>query len=202
MTAISSYIDSIARRVRDASNTGHTRAFVRDIFTRCSSVINYQQEYVYDTVTLTNGTANTALYRLEADIGIVSSIGDVEVGGDSLELVDPWRDLWKLSSTWLTDRASVPLAYAPIGRDLVALWPAPMVDIAITFTGVRGNFQAAAETEDNGLRDEDNDLIRELTTAILLFRQRDLDSIQGVITRLTGKLNVQRIETDMLMRLG
>ena len=202
MTAISSYIDSIARRVRDANNTGHSRAFVQDIFTRSAAIVNKQQEYVFDSVTLESGTAGVALYDLENQLGRVSEISDVEVNGDSLELVDPWRNLWKHSPTWLTDRAHVPVAYAPIGRGLVAIWPAPMADLAITFTGVRGNFQAASENEETGLRDEDNDVVRELAGAIILLRQRDLDSIQPVIGRMAAKLNIQAIETDMQGRLS
>lgn len=201
-TPISTYIDSIARRVRDASNTGHSRAFVQDIFTRCASAVNKNQEYVFDTVTVTQGTAGVVLYRLETQLGGISSIEDVEVNGDSLERVEPWRNLWKHSPTWLTDRANVPLAYAAIGRDLVAIWPSPLVDIALTFTGVRGDFQASSENEETGLRDEDNDIVRELTTTLLLLRQRDLDTSQATMSRVTGKLKIQMHESEMQGRLG
>lgn len=202
MTDIGTYIDSIARRVRDSSNTGHTRAFVQDIFTRCTSLTNSRQEYVFDTVTLSAGTAGKALYNVENELGGMSLVTEVEIDGESLNQVEPWKNLWKLSPNWLTDTSNIPVAWAAVGRDLVAIYPAPVSDISVAFTGVRGDFQALAETEETGLRDEDADIVKELTVALLLLRQRDLDMINMVVSRFSGKVNIQSKEIEELMRIG
>jgi len=194
MTTIGDHIDVIARRVRDASNTAHSRAFVRNIFTRAAAVINTQQEYLYDTVTLSVGTAGKALYTVETDLGEISRVAEVSVNDSILDEVKPWRDLWKISPTWLMDTASVPKAWAAIGRDRVAIWPAPSSDIAITFTGPRGRFPAGSDSLETGFRDEDDETVRELTVALLLLRQRDLDVIEPVLGRMAGKLGIQTKE--------
>lgn len=202
MSDLAALIDSISRRVRDASNTAHSRALIQDTITRCASAINTRQEYILDNVTLTVATAHKALYRVEAELGSLSRITEVAVYDDALEEVDPWRDLWKHSPTWLTDTSDVPLAWAAIGRDLIGIWPAPVSNIPVTFTGVRGTFQATLETEETGLREEDDDIVKELTQALILLRQRDLDLIQSAISRMAGKMNIQISELEYAMRLG
>jgi hypothetical protein len=202
MTDIATYIDSISRRVRDATNTAHSRDFIRDVFTRASSVINSRQEYIIDTVTITAGTKGKAIYTLEGDLGGISRLTEVEVNNESLEKVEPWRDLWKLSATWLTDTSDVPLAWAAIGRDRAAIYPAPLSNIPITFSGVRGSFQTLAETEETGLRDEDADIVREITVALILLRWRDLDMVKPILGRMGAKMNIQSDEISELMRLG
>lgn len=202
MGEIGDAIDSISRRVRDASNTAHTRAFIRDIYTRCASVINTRQEYILDNITRSTATGGKALYVVETEIGTFSRITEVEANGQALEEVDPWRNLWKLSPSWLTDTATAPLAWAAIGRDLLAIWPAPVSNVVLTFTGVRGTFQSSAETEETGLREEDDDIVRELATALILLRQRDLDMLQPTVSRMAGKMGIQMTEFTELMRLG
>lgn len=199
MSDIAASIDSISRRVRDASNTAHTRAFIQDIFTRSASIINSRQIYLTDDITLT-ATKQKAIYTVETELGGVSNITDVRLGQESLHHVDPWRNLWKLSATWLTDTSDVPLAWATIGRDRLAIYPAPISDIPITFIGTRGSFQAVVETEETGLRDEDDDIVRELTTALILLRQRDLDMVKPTVSRMAAKMNIQVNEIMDLMR--
>ena len=202
MTAISTYIDSISRRVRDEANTANTRDLIRDLFTRAASVINTRQEYLLDTVTVTSGTAGKKLYTVETEIGSFAKVTDVKIAEESLNHVNPWRNLWKLSNTWLTDTSAAPLAWSTIGRDLVAIWPAPLSDVTITFSGLRGDFQTSSELEETGMRDEDNDIVRELTVALVLLRQLDLDMIRPSIGRMAGKMNIQAEEIEELMRLG
>lgn len=195
MATLEDLIDSIARRVRDESNTAHSRNFIREIFTRSAAIINSKQEYVFDTVAV-SGTANKALFNLEADLGGISRVADVDMEGRSLNEVNPWTNLWKLSPTWLTDTSTTPLAWAAIGRDRVAIWPAPILDVTLTFVGVRGNFQTMSESQETGFRAEDDDIVRELATALLLLRQRDLDMVQVVISRMAGKANLQKAELE------
>jgi hypothetical protein len=201
MSDLATNIDSISRRVRDASNTANTRAFIRDIFTRCASVINTRQEYILENITIT-ATAGRSLFTVETELAGFSRITDVSIYDQSLEEVKPWRNLWKLSRTWFKDTAVTPVAWSAIGRDLIGVYPAPVSDFPLTFTGIRGDFQTSDELEETGLREEDDDIVRELATALILLRQRDLDMIQPTLSRMAGKANIQMSELDDLPRLG
>lgn len=191
-TTVGTLIDSIGRRVRDANNTAHSRAFVRDIIDRSQVLINAKQEYVF-TETIYTATKGKTLYSVEEDLGSSTKVVEVSIGDRELDKVG-WRNLHRLSPTWLTDESDTPLAWAPIGRSLVAVYPAPDYDLPITFTASKRTTPLTDDTIQMELRDEDSDIVRELATAILLIRQRDLDMVPIIISRLAGKLGLQTEE--------
>lgn len=183
-------IDSVSRRVRDANNTAHSRTFVLDLIDRLQVILNAKQAYVF-TDTVYTATKNKALYTVETDLGSTIEVHEVSSQGRELDEVN-WRNLHRLSPTWLDDRSDTPLHWAKIGRDLVAIYPAPNWNVPITFTGSKITTPLTAETIQVELRDEDSDLLREMTTALLLTRQRDgIEVGSQILSRVADKMNLQ-----------
>lgn len=189
MQTVGDIVDSISRRVRDASNTAHTRAFVRDLIDRVQVVVNAKQAYVYQDTTLVT-TPGQALYRLETALAGTIDVTDVHTSGDRhIPRIDPWKNLWKLSPTWLTDTGS-PRGWAQIGRTLFAIWPTPATAETLTVSGTKVTNAIVSDLDILEFRDEYADIIKDLVTALLLFRQRDIDMIGEVVKRMQMRLGI------------
>ena len=119
---------------------------------------------------------------------------NVRLNGKRLDQVKPWRDLYKLSATWLTDTSAQPEGWAAIGRTLVAVYPAPATDIELEFQGIALTIPLTGDEVPLQLELEDEDIVREIVTAMLLLRQRDLDTMQDIIARAAAKLGLQGLQ--------
>lgn len=193
-TTAGTLIDSIARRVRDPNNTAHSRAFVRDILDRMQVIVNAQKEYILTDTTI-NATPGKAIYSVETDLGSSITVTTVTIDGRELDQ-QTWTNLHRLNRNWLTAKSGKPFAWAPIGRSLVAIYPAPDHEAEITFTASKRTTPLNADEIPLELRREDEDIVRDLTTAILLLRQRDLDTCPEIIKRAIQKLGLQMKEVE------
>jgi len=182
-------IDSISRRVRDANNTAHSRTVVRDILDRVQVVVNARQEYIL-TDTIVTAVPGQTLYSVETDLGSSITVTEVKIAGRELDETT-WANLHRVSLTYLTDMSNTPGFWAKVGRSLVAIYPAPSYPVDITFTASKITTPLNDDSIQLEFRAEDEDIVRELTTAILLLRQRDLDSLPEIIQRMQSKMNVQ-----------
>lgn len=181
-------VTTISARLRDPSNTAHPRADIRDILNRVQTILNVSEGYVLEAtpVTLIPGQA---IYRLDNHMPNLAVVTDVGIGQHFLDRV-PWRDLWKISGTWMTD-VGEPRAWAMIGKTLVAVYPIPSQPVVVDF---RGPVITTQLTDDNiplDLRDEDADIAIDIATSIFLLRQRDLEASAGILSRAMGKLGMQ-----------
>lgn len=193
-TTAGTLIDSIARRVRDPNNTAHSRTFVRDILDRSQVALNAYKEYIL-TETIQIATPGQALYSVETDLGSSITVTDVLIDGRELD-EQTWTNLHRLNRNWLTAKSGKPFAWAPIGRSLIAIYPAPDHEAEITFIASKRTVPLTADEIPLELRKEDEDIVRDLTTAVLLLRQRDLDMIPAIIQRIGGKIGLQMKEEE------
>lgn len=191
----STLISSIARRVRDPNNTAHTQAFVRDILDRVQVIVNDKQEYVLTDTVLT-ATPGQVLYSVENDLGNIVTVTRVSINGRDLDRQN-WHNLHRINSKWLQAKGGTPTAWAPIGRSLIAIYPAPDYAAEITFTGTKITTALSDNNIQLEVELEDEDVIREIVTAILLIRQRDLDMVGPIISRAGGKIELQ-MNDDMI----
>ena len=188
-TTAGDLVNSISRRVRDASNTAHSSAFVLDILDRSQVILNAHRKFQLSTVNLTT-VPGQALYTLPGNINGIQRVTEVERDGSRLDELVPWRNLWKLSPTWFTDVGDT-LGWGMIGKTLLALWPVPVVATTLQIKGPAITAELTSTNTTMALRDEDSDILRDLVTAMLLFRQRDLDMIEPIVGRMVDKLNLQ-----------
>lgn len=194
----SEVVDIIAQRVRDPDNTAHPRALIRDIFNRVQTALNASQAYVLETVPLAL-TPGKAIYRLETYTPELVTITDIEFENRFLDRV-PWRNLWKISPTWLTD-IEEPRAWSMIGRTLFAIYPVPAYAVTLNLKGPKVTTTLVDGTIPLDLRDEDADIAIDLTTAIFLLRQRDIENSQIVASRAADKLGLQEDAVMEEMRI-
>lgn len=190
-TPASTLLASISRRVRDDNQTAHTASFILDLLDRVQVIVNAQQEAITTTRVVTN-TKNTSLYSLEGDLQGLTAVQNVRIAGQRLDEITPWRDLYKLSATWLTD-TGIPQGWARLGQTLIAVWPAPASDIQLDFQGVALPTPLTTNSVDLELALEDEDIAREIMVALLLMRQRDIDSVKEIIGRLASKVQLQEM---------
>ena len=188
-------IDSISRRVRDANNTAHSRSFVRDILDRMQVIINAKQEYVLTTTSIV-ATPGQALYTVETDLGSTIEVTEVSIAGRELDETT-WANLHRVSPTYLKDKSGTPNFWAKIGRSLIVIYPAPDHAVTIDFTGSKITTKLNDDTIPVELRREDEDILKDLVTALLLTRQRDLDMVPELVKRVQGKLGLQSEEQMM-----
>ena len=189
-------IDSIARRVRDANNTAHSRTFVRGILDRLQVITNARQEYVFTDTTIT-ATPGKTLYSVETDLGSSITVTEVSIAGRELDETT-WANLHRISPTYLTDTGNTTGFWAKIGRSLIALYKAPSAPVDIVFTASKITTPLNDDNIQLELRAEDEDIVRDLTVAMLLMRQRDLDTVPEIVTRVQVKLGMQT--EDMMKR--
>lgn len=193
-TSAGTLIDSIARRVRDPNNTAHSRAFVRDILDRTQVTVNVHKEYIL-TETILSATPGKALYSVETELGSSATVTDVLINGRELDQ-QTWQNLHRINRSWLSAQSGLPIAWSPIGRSLVAIYPAPNYEAEITFIASKITTALTVDAIPMELRAEDEDVVRDLTTALLLLRQRDLDTCPPIIQRAVGKLGLQMKEVE------
>ena len=191
-------VDTITQRVRDPSNNAVSRAEMRDVLNRIQTAVNASQGYVLETTPLTL-TPGQAIYRIETVLPNLVTVTDVEFENRFLDQV-PWRNLWKSSITWLTD-ARDPEAWAMVGKSLLVIYP---VHLTPTTLSVKGPKITTLLTDDNinlDLRDEDADIVIDLTTAYFLLQYRDIQSSAVVASRAADKLGLQEDAVDEEMRI-
>ena len=155
-------------------------------------MVNAKQEYVLTETTVT-ATPGKALYSVETDLGGSITVTDVHINGRELDK-QTWTNLHRLNRSWLTTKSGTPVAWAPIGRSLIAIHPAPDHEAQITFTASKITTALSDDEILLEMRVEDEDIVKELTTAIILLRQRDLDTLPGTIVKAIGKMGLQMKE--------
>lgn len=182
-------IDIIAKRVRDTSNTAHTRAFVRDLLDRAQVLLNGRTQSVLQTTNLAT-TAYQVLYSVETDLTTTIEVTGVRDQNRPLDRAE-WRTLRRLSPTWRVDASEDPTQWAPIGRSLFLLSPAPTDGRTVEVIGTKITDALSLDTTVLELEAEKEDMLMDMVTAMLLARQRDLDQIKPVMDQLSAKLGLQ-----------
>ena len=183
-------VDVLSERLRDPNNTVHTRASLRDLLARCQVALNIRRSFVVETALITVD-AGQALVSVDSELPGIAKVTEIEVAAQALDLIEPWRDLWKLSKTWLFDRADSPDGWARIGRTLVAIYPTPNKPLAVTVKGAKLTNPLDSDASILDFRVEDEDLVRDLTLAIALFSQTDIDMVEPLLQRLIQRLQIE-----------
>jgi hypothetical protein len=176
-TVASTLINTVRRRVRDENSTVYTDAHMLDLFTRCEVYVNAARGSILDTATLTV-TANQAIYNVPTALTTISKVTNVRVDGTRIDYV-PWRTLKHYSRHWNNDAAETPDVWSLIGWTLLVLYPAPNnTNHTISVIGHKITTTLTATTDTLEVPEKDEEVVQDLVTAILLNRQRDLDTAQ------------------------
>lgn len=189
-TPVGTLIDSISERLRDPTNTAHTRVDIMDMISRCQMLVNARFQYVVSNTTLTT-IPNQVIYRVEDDLTATFEVIEVRYGPKSLIPIPMWRDLWKISRTWFTEQAAQPRGWSQIGKSLLVIHPVPVEPTDLDVVGVKVTTTYTNEAELMELRPENEDLVRDLATALLLIKQRDMDTSAPLFIRFAARVGLQ-----------
>lgn len=186
---IGDLVDTISLRIRDENNVGSSRALIRRLIDYVQTQINLEEAYVVNSqnITLEPGVA---IYAFDNNAPGFSIVTDLRINDIPLERSD-WNTLWKLSLSWLND-AGYPYTWARAGRTLIAVYPVPDITIQATLYGPKILDAVSSDDQDFELRDEEGDIVIDLVTSLLLFRQRDIDMVGAIAVRASDRVRVTR----------
>ena len=199
-TTAGEFTDSVARRLFDEQNTAHSRSLVRDLTGRVQSIVNSRQEYIINEDSFT-AVPGQSLYFVETQFPTTIRITDIRQDGVPLRRIDPWRNLWKLSTTWLTDVGD-PIGWANIGRSLVVIYPSPSTPTLFQAFGPSLISTPQADDDPLRLRDETLDIVKDMVVALLLYRWRDSDTTGISVSDVLEGIRRQLGEPEKELQIG
>ena len=114
-------IDSLARRVRDTTNTAYPRTFLLDILNRVTRCLNAGLRLKLASASFTP-TAQRALYQTTEVAADIIRVVAVREGGRDLQEV-PSDHLTFQDNEWVRRQGPRPEVWSRIGRDLLVIAP-------------------------------------------------------------------------------
>lgn len=182
----------VRERVRDTNGSMHTATFVRSILTSAQQVLNAGLEYV-----IANGSASLYANRVFYDISTLFSSVIRVIGLRGSATI---RDVIKLNSLddfliygpyWSRHIGQHALAWTAVGRDVLAVYPAFENDgsLGLYYVKLTNTFSAGSTVSE--FSTEQCGPLVTLTEAILLLRQRDLESCNRALGRLQEDLQLE-----------
>lgn len=181
------FIDEVARRLRDTSNTGYPRAMVLRSLNAVQDLVNVRLGLLQATTTL--DTEDRALYTLPTTTPRVLTVRETLSGREIANV--PWNRLVAQNDKWLRTYGPQPLLWSQIGRDLLVVTPIPSDELSLTITYVRYPTALTDAAVAWDLPDEHKSLLTDLTEAVLLFRSREFNGLQEALNRAAPKLGLE-----------
>ena len=178
-------LDIVALRVRDPSNTAHSRSTVLGLLSDAQRLVNGIAEEVVATATLTVPPYRTILPVEENLATCLRLTGMRDESGRSLTPV-PWRALAHANRAWWRATASRSRCWSTIGRDLVVVTPAAPDTQTLTAVFVTKTTALATEATVTEVTNATDAAIMDLTEALLLLKSRRLDAVGGPMARVAA----------------
>lgn len=120
-----------------------------------------------------------------ADVGQVLAVRD---GNRDLDFMTNWRELLYSDRSWFRRIGPKHKSFALVGHDLIIVHPARPINTTLTVVYSKLTTEFTSEGDTVELPDDDTPKLLELAEALLLLRERRLDSISAVVSRLVNEL--------------
>ena len=172
-------ITKVLQRVRDPQGSAHTRPFVLEILSHTQRIINA----IFGPVRVTN-TFTTEADRLAYPIqsNLPDNLKIVSITHEGSELIgETLSGLQGNDPSWPRTRGVKIQAFAPIGRDLIILYPALERNSTVEITSIKDTGLITGETATMDLPDERVKTAIDFTEVLLLIRQRDFDEAETLL---------------------
>lgn len=124
--------DELLRRARDVSAQGTTRAQARRFIAHAEGLVGIGLRAHIEDFPLTS-TPTRLVYDLAGVSPRIGEVLNVRVGGKDLTKTN-FTDLAAQSVSWFRDLGDEYLTWAPVGRDLLVLWPGVARVVTVTVT--------------------------------------------------------------------
>lgn len=175
-------LELVARRVRDPSNTAHSRAFILALLSETQRCVNGIAEEVVTTATLTVPPYRSVLPLEETLPTALRVTGIRDETGQSLTPV-PWNALAHANRRWWRSTASRSRVWSTIGRDLLLVSPMAPDTQTLTAVFVKKTDALSSEASVTEVTDATDDVVEDLTEALLLLKSRRLDAVPVALKR-------------------
>ena len=181
---------SVSRRIKDDNQTAIGNSDHLTVLNLVQRTLNAARGSILVSETLTT-VAGTAIYNVTSAITQTARVKAVRRDNEDLDETN-WRRLKQISNTYLTDQADPVLGWAVIGDTRLVLFPTPRIAGSVTTIGHKITDLLSADATLMDVPNEDEEIIADLTTAILLLRQRDSDMVSPVLQAAIDKVAIQQ----------
>ncbi len=184
-------ITKVLQRVRDPQGSAHTRTFVLKILSHAQRVVNA----IFGEVKITD-TFNTEADRIAYPVRptLDKTLRVVSVTQDGSELAtETLEGLRGFDPSWPRTRADKMLAFAPVGRDLLFLYPALPRTSSVQITSIKDTGIIVGEASELEIPDNRAKIALDFTEVVLLLRQRDLDEAEALLKELTERIQKRQV---------
>lgn len=175
----------VYRICRDPGRTGTTEAVALKMLSHAQRAINIFSRSVVSSVSLTTTAAN-AIYPVPVTLGRVDLVRDGTK--DLPRLTMP--QLWSRDKDWPSVVGTAFVAWARLGRGLIAVIPPKAAGSTVTLVGPTNLPDLAAITTPLLVRDDQLENLVELTEAMFTLRLRLFPAFQAVMQRLSEKYSI------------
>jgi hypothetical protein len=190
-------IDSLARRVRDTTSIGYSRAFLLDILNRVSRCLNAGLRLKIRSVSFTP-TAQRVLYQTTEFAADVIKVVSVREGNRDLQDLPPDHLIFQ-DSEWVRRQGPRPEGFSRIGRDIVAIFPCQMQSpppLTVQYVAIPTAIVDAA-TAIEVPQDEYVSVLLDLSEAIVLMSGRVHNAPSAIRAPLERASNALGIEIKL-----
>jgi hypothetical protein len=189
MATVHELSDTLAERLRDLNATAFSRADLRTALSTAQRAVNIRFQLVLTTVNLTTQAQRVLYPFVEFASDCVRVIEVIQ----SNRRLDPVRyaQLRSFSLSWLRATGSRHEAWAPVGRDLLAIYPALLGTtgtVSITYVPLLPAFDDEENTV--SIPDDYHPLMVNLALLLLCARGRLLEAIPSVLTVLQQEVKM------------
>lgn len=186
-TTVGPIISKLLRRVRDPQATTHTRLFVLEILGHAQQIVNSLSALVLENATL-NLDKGLLLYQTASTVPNSVAIIDVVHNGYSLYRSDLVK-LKAINNNWPRSRASAIEMFAPIGRDLLILYPGiNRSGDSVTIYYVKDVSNLANENATISIARDYESLMESFAEILLLIKQRDINEAEHAFKRMAKRV--------------
>ncbi len=184
-------ITKVLQRVRDPQGSAHTRTFVLKILSHAQRIVNA----IFGEVKITD-TFNTEADRIAYPVqpNLSDTLRVVSITQDGSELApETLEGLRGFDPSWPRTRADKMLAFAPVGRDLLFLYPALPRTSSVQITSIKDTGIIVGESSTLEIPDNHAKIALDFTEIVLLLRQRDLDEAEALLKELTERIQKRQV---------
>ena len=189
-TGCTALIERVSLRVRDPSNTAHGRSTVLALLSESQRLVNGIAEEVVATASLTVPPYRTIL-PIEENVPTALRVTGVrDESGRSLTPV-PWNALAHANRRWWRATSTRSRVWSTIGRDMLVVSPAAPDTQTLTVVFVKRTDALATEAAITEVITSTDDVVCDLTEALLLLKARRLDAVPGPLGRVAAFAGVK-----------
>jgi len=191
-TTAGNVVTDVLRQVRDIGANGHSRVFTLEVISHAQRTINAIVKAVLRTQTLTL-VPRQLFYSISLIFtDYIQAVG-VCYHNQSLHRTS-LRGLRNSNIDWPRKVSSVPSFFAPVGINLLIIFPIPEIVETVSVTYVQDTGVIAGENIAMALPDHAIQLVKDLAATTLFLRQRDFGQAQALIKSLQQRLGRFRDE--------